>query len=109
MPTLAGWLGEGGTYEGELETTDRERIDGTFIGALRCDDLVEVGPHGVVRGSVDTAQALVYGHVSGTLTARERVTLMESAVIEGRLCTPWLDVRPGARLTAEVEVQREPS
>jgi hypothetical protein len=38
--------------------------------------------------------------------ASERVTLLETAVVSGEVTTPWLDVRPGARLDAVVRVSR---
>lgn len=103
---LAGLLGEGARYEGDLVFHGRVRIDGTFVGSLHTDDLLEVGPHGVIEGDAQAAQALVAGTVAGTLRALERVTLLETALVSGTLTTPWLDVRLGARLAAEVQVQR---
>jgi cytoskeletal protein CcmA (bactofilin family) len=104
---LAGLLGPGARYEGDLVFSGRVRIDGTFSGTIRSDDLLEIGKGGRVEGEVDVAQALVAGRMDGLLRARERVTLLGSAVVVGQLITPWLDVRPGAQVRAEVLVQRD--
>ncbi len=104
--SLAGLLGPEARYEGDLVFTGRVRIDGTFVGSIRSEDFLEVGPGGRIEGEVDVAQALVAGHVDGLLRARERLTLLETAVVTGQVVTPWLDVRPGARLRAEVLVDR---
>ncbi len=87
---LAGLLGRGATYRGDLVFQGRVRVDGHFIGTIRSDDLLEV----------------VAGRLDGTLRARERCTLLESAVVRGRVESPWLDVRLGCRLDAEVLVHR---
>ena len=104
---LAGLLGPGATYEGDLTFQGRVRIDGTFIGTIRSDDLLEVARSGKVDGEIDVAQVLIAGRVEGLVRARERCTLLDSAVVHGQLITPWLDVRPGACLRAEVLVERK--
>lgn len=103
---LAGLLGPGAEYEGDLVFQGRVRIDGKLAGTVRSDDLLEVGPQGRVDGEIDVAQALIAGRVDGLLRARERCTLLESAVVHGQVLTPWLDVRPGAVIKAEVLVER---
>ncbi len=104
---LAGWLGPDAHYTGDLVFQGRVRIDGRLTGTVRTDDLLEIGRTGRVEGEVDVAQALIAGRVDGMLRVRERCTLLESAVIYGQVVTPWLDVRIGARLRAEVLVERE--
>ncbi len=104
---LAALLGPGAQYEGDLVFQGRVRIDGKLAGTIRSDDLLEIGPTGRVDGEIDVAQALVAGRVDGLLRARERCTLLETAVVHGQILTPWLDVRLGATLKAEVLVERE--
>lgn len=106
-PPLAGLIGPGASYEGDLNFQGRVRIDGAFAGSIRSDDLLEVGRTGRVDGEIDVAQALIAGRVDGLLRARERCTLLETAVVHGQIITPWLDVRVGAKLRAEVLVERE--
>lgn len=104
---LAGFLGEGAVHRGDLDFQGRVRIDGTLIGRVSSDDFVEIGPQGRVEGEVAAAQVLVAGTVQGVLDAHERCTLLETARVEGRIVTPWLDARIGCRLRAEVRVERE--
>lgn len=106
-PPLAGLVGPGATYEGDLTFEGRVRVDGRFSGTLKSDDLVEVGPDGIVSGEIDVAQALIAGRVEGLLRARERCTLLPTATVKGQVVTPWLDVRPGAQLKADVLVERD--
>jgi cytoskeletal protein CcmA (bactofilin family) len=104
--SLSGLLGPGATYRGDLVFEGRVRIDGEFFGAIQSDALLEIGPNGRVEGTLDVAQALVAGELEGTLEARERCTLLETARVRGKVITPWLDARPGCRIKAEVVVER---
>lgn len=104
---VSGWLGLGATWRGDLDFHGRVRIDGTLIGSVRSNDLLDVGAAGRIEGDVRVAQALVGGVIEGTLHATERATLLETAVVRGVIVTPWLDVRAGAQIEAEVSVHRE--
>jgi cytoskeletal protein CcmA (bactofilin family) len=103
---VTGWLGSGSTFTGDLVFSGRVRVDGVLNGSVRSDDLLELGAGGRIEGEVTVAQALVAGVLVGKLRATERVTLLESAEVSGEIETPWLDVRPGARLDAVVRVSR---
>jgi cytoskeletal protein CcmA (bactofilin family) len=104
---VSGWLGVGARWRGDLQFDGRVRIDGTLIGSIRSDDLLEIGAGGRVDGEVRVAQALIGGRFDGTLVATERVTLLDTAVVSGEVVSPWLDVRNGARIDALVRVQRD--
>lgn len=104
---LAGLLGPGAHYSGSLSFQGRVRIDGTFEGTIRSDDLLEIGPDGRVEGEIEVAQALIAGFFDGTITARERCTVLETAEVRGRIVTPYVDVRTGATLRCEMNVTRK--
>ena len=106
---LVGLLGPGSRYQGDLVFEGRVRIDGEFTGNIQSDSFLEIGPAGRVHGSVEVAQILIGGTFEGTLEARERCTFLESAIVRGKVVTPWLDVRAGCRMNAEVIVKRAKS
>jgi cytoskeletal protein CcmA (bactofilin family) len=103
---LAGLLGVGAVHVGELRFDGPARIDGTVEGTVRSTDLVEVGPTGTILGVLAARQALVAGVVRGAIEVTERITLLETAEVEGDLTVPWLDVRLGARWQGMVRVVR---
>jgi cytoskeletal protein CcmA (bactofilin family) len=103
---LGGLLGPDATYEGDLVFEGRVRIDGCFVGSIRSEHLLEVGPQGRVEGQIHVAQILVLGTVVGTIIASQRATFLETAVVKARVVTPWLDVRPGCRWTGEAVIER---
>ncbi len=97
-------MGPGARYEGDLSFEGRVRIDGTFIGRLYSEDVLEVGPTGRVEGEAEVAHAVIAGVVEGSLRVRRRLVLQPTAVVKGRLDAGRLEVKPGARLEGEVLV-----
>ncbi len=104
---LAAIMGPGAHYEGDLAFEGRVRVDGHFEGRIYTEDLLEVGPDGHVEGAADVAQAIVAGRLTGSIRVRERLVLESTAVVNGKLDVGVLDLRPGAKVDAEVRVHGE--
>ena len=103
---LSGLLGVGAVHVGDLRFDGPARIDGTVEGSVRSSDLIEVGPTGIVIGTLSARQALIAGVVRGAIDVSERMTMLETAEVEGDVSVPWLDVRLGARWQGMVRVVR---
>ena len=93
---LSGLLGRGATYEGELTFEGRVRLDGTFKGKLTTDDTLEIGE----GGRVDTAAAVE----AARTRARRRLIIEATGRVIGAVDATSLEVMPGARLSAMVQV-----
>ena len=103
---LDGWLAPGAEHRGEMVFDGPVRIEGYLLGIVRSKDVVEITETGHVDGAVHAAQALIAGRVDGLLRATERATLLETAVVEGRVETPWLDARLGCQWKGDAVVRR---
>lgn len=101
---LAAVMGPGARYTGDLSFEGRVRVDGHFEGRIYTEDLLEVGPDGHIEGAADVARAVVAGRLTGSIRVRERLVLEATAVVVGKLDVGVLDLRPGARVEAEVRV-----
>lgn len=101
---LAGLLGRGAKYTGDLTFEGRVRVDGHYQGRIYTEDVLEVGESGVVEGEVDASVLVVAGVVRGSARARDRLVLQPTAYVEGRVDAKALEAHPGARLDAVVKV-----
>jgi len=75
-------------------------IAGHVKGECRCESLV-VGRQGSVEGSVQTAEVVIYGQVTGTIRTR-RLRVEDGAIVEGEVFQRTLDVKPQAELQATI-------
>ena len=71
--------------------------------------VMSVGPitieeSGRVKGELRADALVVGGHVNGSLTAITRIVIWHSAVVDGSLAAPLLNVVEGAQLNAKIDV-----
>ncbi len=99
---LSGYLGPGTVMEGDLSFEGRFRIDGAFHGRIHSDELLEIGPAGLVDGQVDVAHAVVAGTMTGVNRVRKSLVMESTALVKGELTVASLELQPGARLVARL-------
>lgn len=98
-------MGAGSRYEGDLAFEGRVRVDGHFTGRIYTEELLEVGPQGVIEGAADVARAIVAGRLDGDIRVRERLVLEPGSVVTGKLDAGIVDLKPGARIEATVLIR----
>ncbi len=101
-------LGRGAVYEGDLSFEGRVRLDGLFRGRIYTDEVLEIGPEGCVEGEVDAAIVVLAGQVEGTLNVRDHLLVQATAHVRGHVRAARIEVRPGARFAATLDVGQEP-
>jgi cytoskeletal protein CcmA (bactofilin family) len=98
-------IGANTFQEGDLSWEGRVRIDGHYKGRLYSEEQLEVGVDGFVEGDADVARATVAGRMSGRIRVREKLILLRTARIEGKLDVGLLEIAPGARVQADVSIR----
>jgi cytoskeletal protein CcmA (bactofilin family) len=99
---LAGYLGPGSLWTGEIAFEGRLRVDGTFRGKLFSEQRLEIGPGGTVEGQVDVDEAVVAGVLKGRLRVRSLLVIETDGRVEGELIVGRIEQRRGATLQARV-------
>ena len=84
------------TVQGDVQTNNDIRIDGTLIGKLDCSGKVIIGGKGKVEGEIKCQNAVIEGEFKGSIEVSELMIVEESARIEGDVFTDKLQVEPGA-------------
>ena len=101
---IKAFLGEGTEFKGVLSFQGTVRIDGRFEGEILGDELLVVGEQGVVRATVDVGTLVSNGRIEGTIRAKERVELLASSTVIGKISTPCLVVMDGATLNGTCDM-----
>lgn len=89
-------LVQGSRLEGSVVSDNDFRIDGIFVGNLKCQARVIIGPSGEFKGEIECQNAIVEGKFQGNLTTREVLEVREGAIIEGDVNTHKLVVQSGS-------------
>lgn len=91
-------LGEGCVVDGSLSVPHDVRIDGTLKGKISTEGVLTVSESGIIEATEVTAKsALIFGRLTGNLTADDRVELGGNAALVGDLKARELVINEGAR------------
>jgi cytoskeletal protein CcmA (bactofilin family) len=108
-------LGRGTHFEGKLFFEGRVRIDGSFKGEIRGDDVLVIGEGAVVTGEVHVATCIVTGgEVDASIRARDAIELYAPSVVHGALHAPAIFIDRGVKFEgsckmAPLEEEDEPT
>src|SRR5689334_12980917 len=91
-------IAQGTRIVGDCETDGTMRIEGTVEGKVRAAKAVVVGKDGVVKGDIATQDAVIGGHVTGTVVAESRLELQATCVIDGEIRARRIKLDEGGKV-----------
>lgn len=95
---LTALLGRGTRFEGKLHFEGAVRIDGSFTGEIRSDDVLVIGEGAEVDGQIDVATVIVRGGtVRADIRARKSIELFVPARVRGSLHAPSVMLEKGVQ------------
>lgn len=89
-------IGKGTNIEGTVNIEGATRIDGNVNGKLVSNDVITVGPTGIVKAEIRAKAIIVGGRVEGNLFASEKVELQAKSELIGDITSKSLLVEHGA-------------
>lgn len=89
---------------GDCSTDGTFRIEGTVEGTVKAGKAVVVGKDGVVKGDITTQDAVVGGHVTGTVVADSRLELQATCVIDGEIKARRIKLDEGGKVNGQVSM-----
>lgn len=93
-------LGRGTHFEGKLHFEGRVRIDGSFKGEIRSDDVLIIGEGAEVEAEIDVATVIIKGGtVSGNVRAARAIELYVPARVSGNLHSPEVFMDKGVQFS----------
>src|SRR3954453_12740599 len=78
-------LGPESTFEGKLVFDGTVRIDGTFKGEVRTEDIMVIGQSARVEAQVYVGSFIINGEVIGDITAKQSVEIHAPGKVRGNI------------------------
>ena len=69
--------------------------------------MLTVGSNGHIKAQVTAKVIVVLGHVTGNLTATERVDIRENGSVEGDIVAPRVAIADGSHFRGSIDMQRK--
>jgi cytoskeletal protein CcmA (bactofilin family) len=100
-------LGQGVSYQGQINGTGGVRIDGAFDGEITLRGLVVIGERGrVTCEHIRAVTVIVAGSVKGDITAN-KVEITRSGRVWGDVITMSFSTQEGAFLRGKITMEEE--
>ena len=93
------------TITGSVTSSGNLIINGNVDGEINCESL-EIGPSGVVTGTVKAGQCFLAGKLEGKLSART-VNIASTGDLNGRLSYGKLEVETGANIALKLRKTKQ--
>lgn len=93
----------GGSFEGLLAFSGHASVLGELLGNVRATGRLRIGPEACVDARIVADEVVIEGLVRGDVIARSRVELTSTAVVEGAIQSPRLELREGCRFTGRCQ------
>lgn len=91
-------LGRGTHFEGKLFFEGRVRIDGSFRGEIRGEDVLVIGEGALVIGEIHVVTCIVTGgEVQASIRARDAIELYAPSKVTGALHAPAIFIDRGVQ------------
>jgi cytoskeletal protein CcmA (bactofilin family) len=98
-------IGKSITIKGDLTGNEDLVIDGDIEGRIDLpNNQLTIGPEGKIKADIHAKSAVVVGHVTGNVSATERIEVQASGIVDGDVRAPRLVVQEGAVLNGAVEM-----
>lgn len=98
-------LGKGSEFEGKLTFEGTVRIDGRFSGEIFSEDTLIIGESAEVRADIRVDTVIIYGDVTGDVSATTCVELHAPARLRGNIITPNLQADKGVIFDGAVKMR----
>jgi len=101
-------IGKSIIINGELSGSEDMTIEGRVDGKIDLKDYVlTVGANGRIKAQVTAKSIVVFGQVTGNLSATEKVDIKEKGSVEGDIVAPRVAIADGSHFKGSVDMQRK--
>lgn len=90
-------LGKGVDFKGIVSFNGTVRVDGRVEGEIHTTGTLIVGEHAVIEGIVSVGILMNSGKINGTITAIEKIHILNPGVLVGDIRTPVIAIEEGSR------------
>jgi len=110
MHEEAASIGKSIIINGELSGSEDLTIEGRVEGKIELrNHVLTIGANGRITAQVTAKAIVVFGHVTGNLTATEKVDIRETGSVEGDIVAPRVAIADGSHFRGSIDMQRKES
>jgi cytoskeletal protein CcmA (bactofilin family) len=92
--------------KGEINGSEDLTVDGRVEGRIDLPEhALTIGPNAKIEATITAKVVTIFGSVTGTITAREKVDVRSSATVQGIVTCGRIAVQEGATVNGKIETK----
>jgi cytoskeletal protein CcmA (bactofilin family) len=100
-------IGKSVVIVGDLHGSEDLTIEGQVDGKIELrENVLTIGPNGRIKAQVFAKTVVIFGTVTGNITASEKVEIRDGAAVDGDVVAPKVAIAEGAQFHGTVDMQR---
>ena len=100
-------IGKSVVVKGELNGSEDLTVEGHVEGKIELrEHVLTIGPNGRIKAQVFAKTVIVFGEITGNVSATEKVDVRENGSVEGDIVAPRVAIAEGAHFRGTVDMQR---
>lgn len=88
-------IGEGSSFEGNINSDASIRIEGEITGDIKCKGDVTVGDQGIANSSIAARNVIIAGKVRGNIVTSDKLTITATGQLHGNVTSSKLVIDDG--------------
>ncbi len=101
-------IGKSIVINGELSGSEDLTVEGRVEGKIELrDHVLTVGSNGRIKAQVSAKSIVVFGQVTGNLSATEKVDIKENGSVDGDIVAPRVAIADGSHFRGSIDMQRK--
>ena len=98
------YIGEGTSFDGNLTSSKSLTIYGGVKGTIECQGRVVIGQSGNIEADISADDVTVSGKIVGNVTAKSKLEMTSTGVIQGDVKTGRLIMEDGSKFDGHCEM-----
>ncbi len=104
---IIAFVGEEVTFKGTIRYQGTVRVDGTLEGEIYTDGNLIIGQKAVITAKIEAGTVTCQGRITGEVLAKNRVKLLNPAVVDGEITTPLLSMDEGVMFNGSCNMPKK--
>lgn len=100
-------IGKSVVIKGELNGSEDLTIEGHVEGKIELrQNVLTIGSNGKIKAQIFAKSVVIFGEVTGNVTASEKVDIRDNGSVDGDIAAPRVAIAEGAHFRGSIDMQR---
>jgi len=94
------------SFSGNFSFGKYTRVEGKIDGNIKSSGLLIIGEQASIKADISGHVLVIYGTVSGDITADNKILIQSTATVSGNIKSPAVTIMDGAKINGQISMSK---